>query len=176
MPRVRVFLAASIDGFMAGENNDLSWLPGPDVLGGDGGYGAFMADVGCLLMGRRTLDVVSGFDGPWPYGQTPVVVATHRPLQDPAPSVHAASGPIADLVAQAKSLAGDKDVYLDGGELIRQAHDAGLIDEVTVTLVPVILGRGQPVFAGAEVRQAMTLIRCEPLGGGVVQLVWQPSR
>ncbi len=145
---VRVFIACSLDGFIAGPGDDLSWLPPPGD--DDHGYGAFMAGVGAILMGRKTYDVAAGFDGPWPYGDVPVLVATSRPLSPKADTVTAVRDPIAALVARARALAGDKDVYLDGGNLIRQALDAGLLDTLTVTLVPVILGAGSPLFAGAK--------------------------
>lgn len=78
-----------------------------------------------MLMGRRTYDVASGFEGEWPYGETPVLVATTRPLSPVHKSVSAMSGTLEELVARARELAGARDVYLDGGVLIRLALDAG---------------------------------------------------
>jgi dihydrofolate reductase len=151
--QVHVYIAASLDGFIAGPGDDLSWLTGPDgpTPGGppsptDPGalsYEAFTADVGALLMGRRTYDVVRGFDMPWFYGEMPVLVATNRPLDDDAPStVRAVSGDIREMVAEAKRVATPKNVYLDGGVLIRQAAEADLIDELTITIAPIALGEG----------------------------------
>lgn len=173
-PRTRVFIASSLDGFIAGEHDDLSWLPPPDPSGSDHGYGAFMAQVGALLMGRRTFDVVAGFEGPWPYADKPVLVATRRPLLAPVPAVRAVDGPIDALIAEAKQAAGEQDVYLDGGDLIRQALDAGLIDELVVTLIPVVLGRGHPLFAGVQQRQRFELAASAALAGGLVQLTLRP--
>ncbi len=173
-PRVRVFIACSLDGFIAGAGDDLSWLPPPSDDGSDHGYAAFMAQVGALLMGRRTFDVVAGFEGPWPYGETPVLVATRRPLQPLAPTVRAIHGPIPALVDQAKQAAAGRDVYLDGGELIRQALDAALVDELVVTLIPVVLGSGHPLFAGAQQRHRFELLANATLPGGLVQLTFRP--
>jgi dihydrofolate reductase len=172
--RTRVFIACSLDGFIAGEGDDLSFLPQPDPAHGDAGYGEFMRTVGCILMGRRTYDVVSGFPGPWPYGATPVLVATHRPLLTSTASVQAVAGEVAALLAQARAQAGDRDVYLDGGQLIRAALDAGLVDELTVTLVPVLLGRGIPLWTGVQARQPLRWMSSTPLQGGMVQLVYVP--
>ena len=168
--RIRVFIACSLDGFIAGVDDDLSWLPpaGDD----DHGYAAFMADVGALLMGRGTYDVVTGFDA-WPYGERPVLVATTRPLLPAVTAVRAVQGPIAALVAEARVAAGEGDVYLDGGELIRQALDADLIDELTVTVVPVILGAGHPLFAGVAHRRQLELIG-HRVAGSLVQLTLRP--
>jgi dihydrofolate reductase len=169
---VRAFLAMSLDGFLAGEGDDLSWLPPPAPDGDDAGFSALLECVGCLLMGRRTYDVVAAMDLAWPYGNRPVLVATHRPLAPRVPQVRAVSGDTVALVEQALQAAAGKDVYVDGGELVRAVLDAGLLDELTVTLVPVILGRGRPLGAGTHARHPLTLVRHRPLRGGMVQLTY----
>jgi dihydrofolate reductase len=175
-PRIRVFIAMSLDGYIAGEGDDLSWLPPPPDDGSDFGYSDFMAEIGALLMGRRTYDVVAAFEGPWPYGDRPVLVTTRRPLTAVAPSVLAVSGDLPAIVAQAKAAAAGKDVYVDGGQLIRQTLDAGLVDFLTVTVIPVILGRGSPLFAGAERRHPLDLVHSVELPGGLIQLTYRPRR
>ncbi|HVV88385.1 MAG TPA: dihydrofolate reductase family protein [Kofleriaceae bacterium] len=168
--RIRVFIACSLDGFIAGEDDDLSWLPPPGA--DDHGYGAFMAEVGALLVGRRTYDVATSFEA-WPYGERAVLVATTRPLLPAVTSVRAVHGPIGAMVADARAAAGAGDVYLDGGDLIRQALDADLIDELTLTIVPVILGGGAPLFAGVAHRRHLELAG-ERVTGGLVQLTLRP--
>jgi dihydrofolate reductase len=168
--RVRVFIASSIDGFIAGPHDELDWLePAP---GAEDTFTPFFAPVGAMLMGRRTYDVVNAFDGEWPYGDTPVLVATTRPLASEQASVRAASGSITEMVSAATAAAGTRDVYLDGGALIRSAASAGLIDDMTITLIPIILGRGRPLFAGTSARQALELVSTRPIGGGLVELVY----
>ena len=76
---VRVFIACSLDGFIAGPDDDLSWLPAADAGGEDYGYGAFIAETAAILMGRSTYDVAAGFPN-WPYGSLLVFVARSRPL------------------------------------------------------------------------------------------------
>ena len=186
MSRVRVYIASSLDGFIAGPGDDLSWLPGADPANptpppapadpGALSYEAFIADVGVILLGRGTYDVVRGFDG-WYYGDTPVLVATTRPLDaDPPPTVRAVSGGIGEIVAEARRLAAPKDVYLDGGVLIRQAAEADLIDELTVTLAPVALGAGHPLFAGMKRRYPLEILSHHDFPGGMVQLRMRPRR
>jgi len=181
--RVRVYLAMSIDGFIAGPGGDLSWLPDADpsaeqapVQPGALSYDDFIADVGALLMGRITYDTVRGFDVPWPYGDMPVLVASSRPLDsDPPPHVRRVQGPIQELVAQAKQDAGDLDVYLDGGVMIRQAAEADLIDEITLTVVPVVLGAGHTLFAGMQRRYPLEFVAHHDYPGGLVQLRTRPT-
>jgi len=150
---VRVFIATSRDGFIAGPDDDLSWLP--DGHGGeDYGYEAFMADTAAIVMGRRTHDVVQGFGTDWPYGDTPVFVVTSRPLETDEPSVQAVSGTPAEILARVRRVT-DGGVYVDGGEVIRQFLDAGLIDEATITVIPVDIGEGVPLFAKDAQRQRL---------------------
>ncbi|KIG19318.1 Dihydrofolate reductase [Enhygromyxa salina] len=170
--RVRVFIATSLDGFIAGPNDDLSWLPQPSGdPPPDYGYNAFIAEVGALLMGRNTYDVVAGFEGAWPYGELPVLVATGRPLTGAPASVKAVAGDIHSLVDQARAAAGEADVYLDGGNLIRQALDAELVDELIITVVPVILGGGASLFAGVGQRRRLALESVERLEPHECELV-----
>lgn len=188
--RVRVYIACSLDGFIAGPDDDLSWLPGadPDPDAPEANkdstpprdpaavsYDEFMAEVGALLMGRRTHDAVAGFGVPWPYGERPVLVATHRTLEPASPTVRAIDGDIASMIEAAKDAAGSKDVYLDGGFMIRTALDAGLVDDLIVTMVPTILGAGHSLFAGVTARHELELIGHHTEALGMIQLRLRPK-
>jgi dihydrofolate reductase len=153
--KVRVYIACSLDGFVAGKDDDLSWLEpsgdpekAPPTDPGAVDFTGFMSGVGALLMGRRTYDVVRGFGGELPYGDTPMLIATHRELEDPGPTVRTVSGSIEEVVAEAQRVAAGRDVYVDGGTMVRQALDAGLIDDLLITVVPHVLGEGISLFAG----------------------------
>ncbi len=156
MTRVQVFCAVSLDGYIAGNNDDLSWLDGaegneaddPDTVN----FPGFMENIGAMLMGRRTYDIVMGF-GEWPYGETPVLVATSRALNNPPPGVSACSGEIRQLCRQAAEIAGNRNVYLDGGGLITQALDADCIDELILSVVPTLLGKGIPLYGGEQLQR-----------------------
>lgn len=182
--RVRVYIACSLDGFIAGPGDDLSWLPQPDTeskvdSARDSGaleFGSFLDQVGALAMGRRTYDAVTAFDGVWPYGERPVFVATHRALEPTTLNVRGVAGDISEVIAAAREAAGEKDVYLDGGALIRQAVDAGLVDEITVTFVPVLLGQGVSLFAGVTKRHALELVGHSRFGSNLLQLHLRPNR
>ena len=180
--RVRVYLGCSLDGCIAGPNHDLSFLhEQPDDASDDGaeaglGFAAFIEQIGALLMGRNTYQVPLDYDA-WHYGERPVLVATHRELP-PAPqggNAWAVQGDIRELIAQAKDAAGDKDVYLDGGDLVRQGLDAGLVDELTLTFLPLVLGQGIRLWEGLQRRA--DLVFDDPVRRGrMLQITAQAKR
>jgi dihydrofolate reductase len=170
---VRVFIACSLDGFISGADDDLSWLPGL-LEDEDYGYGVFLAETGAILLGRRTYDVAAAFDN-WPYGETPVFVATSRALSPVAPTVRAITGTPAQLLAAVHAEI-DGDIYLDGGALIRSFLDANLVDELVVTVVGAILGHGTPLFAGTAERHQLRLTTTRVYPNGLVELRYVPER
>lgn len=180
--RVRVYMACSLDGFIAGRDDDLSWLEPPS----DGAeasaapssaleFDAFMSQVGAMLMGRRTYDVIAAM-GQWIYGDVPVLVLTHRDLAPVAETVEPVAGTIEEVIALAKERAGSKDVYIDGGNLIQQALNAGLVDELVLTIVPILLGEGIRLFDGLVSRQRAVFESHHRHGQGNLQLTIQLPR
>jgi dihydrofolate reductase len=180
MSRVRVYLGCSLDGCIAGPDHDLAFLDeaGPPTEPANGlSFEQFLEQIGALLMGRRTYQVLLDHDI-WPYGDRPVLVATHHPLPT-APKggrAWAVEGPIARLVEQAKAAAGQRDVYLDGGDLVRQGLDAGLVDELCLTLLPLILGRGIRLWDGLQQRTDLEFERPTTHGERMVQLTARMSK
>jgi dihydrofolate reductase len=187
--RVRAYLAMSLDGYVAGPEHQLDWLTdarsadAPALAADEWGsvadaavtYDEFVASVGCLLMGRTTLDVVMAMEGDWFYGGLRVLVATHRALDDAPPTVTAVSGSIHELVAAAQEIAGDGDVYLDGANLIRQALEAHRLDEIIATIVPTALGAGVSLFAGLSREHQFTVHQVSRYGGGLIQVRLTPG-
>ena len=102
-------------------------------------------------------------------------MATKRPLSADGDKVRAVNGSVIEMVSEAKELAGGRDVYLDGGALIRSALESKVIDEITINMAPVIMGRGIPLFAGALQRHQLELLSQRSLGGGFVELRYAPN-
>jgi dihydrofolate reductase len=177
MPRVRVYLGCSLDGCIAGPDHDLSFLnepshtPDPQAASSGLGFHDFLAQIGAILMGRRTYQVLLDYDA-WHYGTIPVLVATHHDLPPAPGDGHAqpVQGPIAQLVAEAKAAAGERDVYLDGGDLVRQGLDAGLVDELCLTFLPVVLGRGIRLWDGLQRRTDLQFEAPVTHGGRLIQV------
>lgn len=182
-PRVRVYIATSLDGFIAGPGDDLTWLTGSDAAnpGGESDpealtFDSFFSDVGAVLMGRGTFDVVHKMEW-WGYADRPVLVATHRELGgDVRDTVRAVSGSVHEIVALAKEAADGRDVYIDGGDLIRQAADADLLDDITITIAPIALGAGHPLFTGLRKRYPVEVVGHHTFEGGMVQIRARPGQ
>ncbi|HIK45454.1 MAG TPA: dihydrofolate reductase [Leptolyngbyaceae cyanobacterium M65_K2018_010] len=169
-----VYIATSVDGFIARPDGDITWLEQPEYratpLQGLT-YEDFIASVDALVMGRNTFEKVLTF-GDWPYQNLPVVVLTQRPLGVPtylAARVKVATGPPAAIVAQLAA-AGKQHLYIDGGVTIQRFLRAGLIDEITLTYIPVLLGQGIPLFALGELERSLQLIAATTSNHGLVQV------
>lgn len=142
--KASVFCGTSVDGFIARTNDDLDFLP---EGGEEHGFTEFMASVDAVVMGRRTFEKVLTFGG-WPYGSKPVVVLSGRPLEIPpfpGAVIEWMSGTPADIVARLAAR-GVEHIYVDGGITIQRFLDAGLIQRIVVTRVPVLIGSGIPLF------------------------------
>jgi dihydrofolate reductase len=163
--RFAVFIAVSLDGFIARPDGGLDWLePFHDE---DHGYGAFFAGVDALVIGRGTYDTVLGFPA-WPYDRKRLIVCTSRPAS-PAHGEELWSGPPREL-AERLDRQGVRRVYLDGGVLIRSFLREGLVDELTVDVVPIILGSGRPLFATGLPEVPLRLLESKSFPSGLVQL------
>ena len=142
--KASVFVGTSLDGFIARANGQFDFL---FASGGEPhGFEEFMATVDALVMGRNTFDVVLKLD-PWPYGDKPVIVLSTRELER-APAgvvVEHMSGTPAEILEQLEAR-GMKHIYVDGGFTIQSFLRAGLIQRLTVTRVPVLIGEGIPLF------------------------------
>lgn len=150
----KVFIATSLDGFIARSNGDIDWLTAATPQGSteDHGYHDFIAGIDVLVMGRGTFEKVLSFKE-WPY-QMPVVVLSTRLLPEQIPSelqdkVEIHAGPVAELVNDLKQR-GVSGVYVDGGQVIQAFLREGWIDELVITRIPILLGEGLPLFGPLE--------------------------
>ncbi|MGI5129285.1 dihydrofolate reductase family protein [Pseudonocardia sp. CA-107938] len=154
-------VTASLDGFVTGPDDDMSWSAG---YGGTSLAEETIASIGAGLAGRRGYDVAKAAGIDRPYGGAwdgPMFVLTHRPPAEPDPPFTFLTGDLAAAVATARAAAGTRDVVLFGADLARQCLAAGLVDEVLVHLVPVLLGDGvrlHDVPGGRTVRLERTYL------------------
>jgi len=173
-----VFIAASLDGFIARADDSLDWLMAQDNGGEDTGYDAFIAGMDGILMGRGTFQTVLGF-GDWPYA-LPVAVLSRSGNGGLIPDdlrgrVTLVSGPV-EAAMQALADAGWRNVYVDGGQVITACLDAGLIHRMTVTTAPILIGSGKRLFGALSRDIALTRIEVKPIGPGFVQTTYEVAK
>jgi dihydrofolate reductase len=144
-----VFIARSLDGYIADKNGGIDWLtsiPNPDH--DDAGFGSFMDNVDALVMGRKTFETVCGFEGEWPY-KKPVFVLSKTLNSIPEKYKSKAGligGTIPEVLKQLNN-SGYNRLYIDGGVTIQSFLKEDLIDEMIITTIPILLGGGAPLFS-----------------------------
>lgn len=168
-----VFIAASVDGYIARSDGDIDWLHNPayNLPGSeDFGYEAFTSTVDALVMGRKSFEKVLTFDS-WAYGDMPVVVLSSRRLTVPAEiqDTVMTEGGEPDAVVARLAERGFKHLYVDGGVTIQRFLQAGLIDEMIVTQIPILLGEGLPLFGAIGVEVPLRLLDSASYENGFVQ-------
>jgi dihydrofolate reductase len=154
MSKASVFIATSLDGYIAREDGGIDWLPTPENdsnNGEDYGYNDFIKTIDAIVMGRITYELVLTFDE-WYYGEIPLIVLTRKGVEIPnrlSKTVTQMSGEPQKIV---KDLAqkGYHNLYIDGGKTIQGFLNAGLIDEMTITTIPVLIGSGIPLFGSTD--------------------------
>ncbi len=172
-----VYIATSLDGFIARADGAIDWLLEANATipsGEDCGYADFMASVDVLIMGRNTYDQVASFD-PWPYPDKRVVVLTSRPItlrQGPGIQLEASPDSPPDLLQRLDS-EGCRHAYVDGGQVIQSCLQAGLIDRLTITTVPVLIGSGRRLFGELPADVGFILVDSRAYAFGFVQSTYR---
>ena len=165
--KASVFIGTSVDGFIARANGALDFLP---PGGGEPhGYDEFMATVDALVIGRKTFETVLAFDA-WPYPEKPVFVLSSRTLAPAPPGavVERMSGAPADIVSHLAARA-ITHIYVDGGITIQRFLQAGLIQRLIITRVPVLIGAGIPLFGALERDVVLEHVATRHYASGLVQ-------
>lgn len=179
MTLLRVYIAMSLDGYIASRDGTFDWLAPyftPEV-----NFDAFAATIGVVVWGRKTFDQARE-RGEYHKESGRVVVMTHRPLPMDVPAgIEAFAGDVRELAARLKrELAGTgKDVWIGGGgESIRPFHEAGLIDRWEVAVIPELLGDGLPLFVRREGAgpETLRLTHTRVLSNGILETRYEPAR
>jgi len=146
--KATVYIATTVDGFIARENGSVDWLTtGEDVGSEDYGYQDFFNSVDALVMGRNSYELVLSF-GSWPYGDKPIVILSSQQLEIPESISNTVSVMSASpsKVVQRFAERGYKHIYIDGGKTIQGFIREGLIQKIIITKVPILIGSGIPLF------------------------------
>lgn len=157
-----IYIATSIDGYIARKDGDIDWLmeiPNPE--NNDFGFSAFMKEMDGIIMGRRTFEQVVSF-GQWLYAK-PVFVLSNSMKSVPSKfenKVEIVSGSLASII-DSLNKKGYVNLYIDGGKTIQSFLKQNLIDEIIITMIPIILGSGIPLFAEMDIEIKMRHVETE---------------
>jgi len=165
MGKLVLYSAASIDGYIAGANDDLTWLEGGD----DFGYDSFYKSIGITLMGNNTYKLVKSF-GDFPYPDKRNYVFTRNKMSKDDPHVTFISDDITGFVRLLKEKEKDDIWLVGGGEINGLLGEAGLIDRMMLFIFPVLLGSGTPIFSGKAFLSHWYLQQSKQHASGVLEL------
>jgi dihydrofolate reductase len=187
LSRTQYYCATSLDGFIAEADDTLEWLTGyqgsydgPGAVPMKGTYDSFYDGVGALVSGSATYEFVLREVADWPYEDKPYWVLTSRDLPRPdgeGVDVRFSQGAVRDLYGEMVEAAGERNLWVvGGGNVASQFADAGLLDEVIATVVPVVLGKGKPLFDRRLQGGPMRLTGTRAFDSGMVELRYEISR
>jgi dihydrofolate reductase len=174
--KFRVYIGTSLDGFIARTNGSIEWLMEyePPSAGEDYGYADFMKETDTVVLGRKTYELALTFSE-WPYRGKKVVVLTTKSLDSPK-ELHAGVSLTSDSPNEIKNKleqAGSRKVYVDGGQTIQSFIRAGLVQEITITRVPILLGGGLALFGKTEADVKLEHLTTRSYTNGFVQSTYR---
>lgn len=173
-----VFIAASLDGFIARNDGDIEWLLSRDDPSEDHGYESFIRNIDGIIMGRGSYEKVRTFDS-WFYNK-PVLVLSKQLASSPVPEELEGLVRFSDLSPKAAMdmLAGEgwRRVYVDGGQVIQSFLREGLIADMVITHIPVLIGEGRPLFGPSDGDISLTHIETKAFASGLVQSHYRVER
>ena len=175
MKEIRLFIATSLDGFIAREDGSLDWLvniPNPSQT--DHGYNEMIENTDVIVMGRKTYDEILGFGIEWPYGNCKTFVVTRKQDFIPSTSNTFFLNKINDEIIKFLKDQSSKNIWLaGGGSLVTQFLNHGAIDEMTISIVPIVLGKGIRLFADEPSETQFETVKTELFDTGIVNLVYR---
>lgn len=177
MRKLSLFIATSLDGYIAKPNDDLSFLNTVEKEGEDYGYAEFTANIDTIILGRKTYDYVLKKVGASHYdnGQRDVYVITRTAKPNAGRTIFY-TGNLGNLVQRLKSESG-KNIYCDGGaEIINELLKLDLIDEFTISVIPILVGNGTKLFNDNRPEQQLEFVSAKSFETGLLQLYYKRKR
>lgn len=175
MEKIKLFIASSIDGYIADENDNIDWLtqyPNPD--GVDYGYNDFFKTIDKVIIGRTTYEEILSFGIEWPYQNcTTYVVTTSKNYTTSTPNTKVINTINKQFIEDLKNST-QKDCWIvGGGKLITSFLDFNAIDEMTISLIPIMIGKGKKLFNNSTIHQVFNLVNSKQFDTGVINLTYK---
>lgn len=169
-PKVSIYIASSIDGYIARKDGNLDWLNYGHIGDEDYGFKQFMSSIDAVIMGKNTYEVVAGFDE-WAYKDKKVIVLSHT-LTEVRKEAELFCGQLVELLAKLHS-EGIKHIWVDGGITASKFLEAGLVDAITISIIAMVLGSGIPLFSTMDREHNCHLLSTQSYPSGLVQLKYE---
>ena len=171
--RCSVYIATSLDGFIARADGGIDWLSIVERPGEDYGFARFFASIDTLVVGRKTYETALGFT-PWPYAGKRVVVMTSAARTARHGEEFFAGEP--KLLVERLAREGARHVYVDGGAVVQQFVAGGLVSDLTLSIVPILLGDGVRLFGNAGRDVGLEHVASRSFPSGLVQLDYRVAK
>jgi dihydrofolate reductase len=170
MARILGYIASSLDGFIAGKDDDLAWLLKYDGMDlGEHDYNRFLEGIATIVMGRGTYEFLAARPEPWPYGGQRVIVVTSSPVDAPKGALETRRD-IEALIEELRRL-DDGNVWMLGGGRLQMAFlERGALDEIEIYVMPDLIGGGVPLFPPTGLTASPRLLSAKTLDRGCVRL------
>lgn len=165
-PKVSVRVGQSIDGYIAKKDGNIDWLYYGHSGDEEYGFKDFINSIDGLILGKNTYEVVSNFDQ-WPYDGKRVIVLSNS-LKNVRPEAELYTGSLKDLLSKLHS-EGIKHVWVDGGVTISKFLEEGLVDEISISVIAMILGSGIPLFNPMNAEHKCELLSTKSYPSGLVE-------
>jgi dihydrofolate reductase len=173
--KVFIFIATSLDGFIAREDGSLDWLSMVDSPGEDYGYNEANEDADTIIMGRKTYDKVKELSDEFPHKDKKVYILSRKERTGENNIIFTGKDP-GELIRELKTLSG-KNIYIDGGaQIVQELMRQDLIDEYIISVLPVFLGSGIALFGNTGRQKMLRLKYCHSFASGLVQLAYERDR
>lgn len=175
MTKIKLYIATSIDGYIARKNGSIDWLekiPSPD--NNDYGYADFMKQIDTIVMGRRTYEDVLGFDVPWPYAEYKSIVITRSEnYKTKTPNTSIINNLEYDVIQNLLQNSRKNIWIVGGGEIISHLLNLDVIDEIFLFIMPLVLGSGLPLFPDKPKETWFKQVESKSWETGVVMIKYQ---
>ena len=170
--KVILYIAQSLDGFIAREDNDISWLSIVEQEGEDYGYGEFIKTIDTVIMGRKTYEKVLSFGIEFPHNDKKSYVLS-KTINGNEGNLQFYNDSIDSLIEKLKSEKG-KNIFIDGGaEVVKELRSKNLIDQYVISIIPIMIGKGVRLFKEIDTEDRLKLIDCKAFSTGLVQLKYE---
>jgi len=184
MTKIKLFIATTLDGFIAREDGSLDWLSGSNADSpqleekptneNDGGYGEFLSTIDLVVMGRSTYEEILGFGVEWPYSNfRSYIVTSKKNYETKTDNTYTLNGIEQNAIAKIKSESKKSIWIVGGGNIITQFLNHDAIDEMTLNVFPIILGKGIRLFPDEPKETMFELKNIESFNSGFVNLTYK---